>query len=145
MKRICCLLLATLLLTGCTSNGDLGIIGGADGPTEIIVGKSDGDAVIHYDAIPSLDGVPTPPGDFDTGWKYAEMNSVNIRMKNVTLQDYKTYTEETLPDMGYPAMESAVQSDVETQLYAQHTGDKYLLQLVYDMNTSELMVTALEQ
>ncbi len=145
MKRICCLLLLALLLTGCTSNEDLGIIGGADGPTAIVVGKTDGDAVIQYDAIPSLDGVPTPPGDFDTGWKYAEMNSTNIRMKNVTLQDYKTYTEETLPDMGYPAMESAVQSDVETQLYAQHTGDKYLLQLVYDMNTSELMVTALEQ
>lgn len=139
------LILLAFCMMSCTSEADLGIIGGADGPTAIIIGKSGEENMTYYDAIPSLEGVPTPPGEFDTGWEYAEMNSINIRMKNVTLHDFQTYTQETLPDMGYPAMESDVQSDAETQQYAQHTGDKYLLQLVYDSATSELLVTAIEQ
>lgn len=143
MKRFGCLLLLALLLTGCKQT-DLGIIGGEDGPTAIFV-SGDSDGAEYYDAIPSLDGVPTPPGDFDTGWEYAEMGTITIRMKNVTEQDYMTYVEETLPDRGYPAMESAVQSDEDTHQYAQHAGDKYLLQLVYDTTTGELMVTAIEQ
>lgn len=143
MKRFGWLLLA-LLLVSCSKNADIGIIGGEDGPTAIFV-SDDGNGAEYYDAIPSLEGVPTPPGDFDTGWEYAEMGTINIRMKNVTEQDYMTYVEETLPDRGYPAMENTVNSDEETHLYAQHAGDKYLLQLVYDTTTYELMVTAIEQ
>lgn len=143
MKRFGCLLLV-LLLVGCSKSTDIGIIGGKDGPTAIFVG-GDGNEAEYYDAIPSLDGVPTPPGDFDTGWNYAELGTINIRMKNVTADEYQTYVEATLPDRGYPAMDSAVQSDVETHLYAQHAGDKYLLQLVYDTTTCELMITAIEQ
>ena len=56
MKRIAFILTFILLLSGCNNSSSIGIIGGADGPTSIIVGETNKD-IIESVKIINSDGV----------------------------------------------------------------------------------------
>lgn len=79
MKKIFILLILALALASCSADeASLGIIGGADGPTAIVVAsKAD-----ELDEMPEIDGIPTPPGDFESASRVGK-NTV-IVTKNVT-------------------------------------------------------------
>ena len=79
MKKIFILLILTLAVTSCGfDDSTIGIIGGADGPTAIVVGtKAD-----ELDEMPVIDGLPTPPGDFESASQVGK-NTV-IVTENVT-------------------------------------------------------------
>ena len=76
MKKLTALWLALLfalaLLAGCTQ--DAGIVGSADGPTEIIISDGEGEpeseslgpAVTDMQAVPSIDAAPDEDGWYDS-------------------------------------------------------------------------------
>ena len=63
MKKILIAFILTLAATSCGfDNSTIGIIGGADGPTTIVVASKADE--LKY--VPTIDGLPTPPGDYNS-------------------------------------------------------------------------------
>lgn len=83
MKKLL-ILLACLILaaSSCGESESIGIIGGADGPTAIIVGSGDNDSTA-LDEMPDIEGIPTPPGTFESGSESYTDNCRLIYIKTV--------------------------------------------------------------
>lgn len=100
MKKLLFLLLTCVLIAGTSCNdSSIGIIGGSDGPTEIIVGKKIN--TTKYDEMPNLEGIPTPPGTFETAWHDDESGILHIEMSGVSDDEtFRTYIA-TLYNAGF--------------------------------------------
>jgi len=109
MKKVWILLLAAML-TGCSSTADIGIIGGADGPTAITVGTQAETETLRE--MPALNGVPVPPGTFAEGWKSKENGVLYLKTIAVSEAAYRLYTDETMAVAGYTLISPDVVEDV---------------------------------
>ena len=84
MKKILIALILTLAVTSCGfDDSTIGIIGGADGPTAIVVGtKAD-----ELDEMPLIDGLPTPPGDFESASRGESVTVIVTENVTVLMRD----------------------------------------------------------
>lgn len=141
-KKMTVILLCSAMLTACTSSGaDLGIIGGTDGPTSITVASQNDDSVTYYTEMPVLEGIPTPPGSFESGWKSSESGMISIQSSNVSHTSLAAYTGITLIEAGFTKTSSETdEKDTESYLYED---DRYTVSLFFEKNT--LVLTATEK
>lgn len=141
MKKLGMLVLAVLLLTGCTNTADIGIIGGADGPTEIVVGKKTDTETLTK--MPEIPGIPVLPGLFAEGWKAVEDGMVYVKAITVNESTFRTYVDETLPGAGFTILDPEIVEDVtEDRVDAVLCeGEEYSIQLIYTQKEETLTVT----
>ena len=140
MKKRFVLLLAVLCLTGCGHSADIGIIGGADGPTEIVVGKKTDTEELT--GMPEIPGVPVLPGTFAEGWK-AQDGMVYVKAIAVSESVYRRYVEETVQIAGYTVLEPEIVEDVTDDRVdaVLCDGEEYSIQLMYTPKEEMLTVT----
>ncbi|MBR4961982.1 MAG: hypothetical protein IKY52_13890 [Clostridia bacterium] len=131
MKIVWILLLAAGILTGCGSTADIGIIGGADGPTAITVGTQAETETLRE--MPALNGVPVPPGTFAEGWKNKENGVVYLKTIAVSEATYRLYTDETMAVAGYTLISPDIVEDVTDDRVDAILcdGEAYTVQLLY--------------
>jgi len=147
MKRV--ILFMLLFLTaaaGCGRSADIGIIGGADGPTSIVVGTRMETVVCTE--MPALPGIPVPPGVFAEGWESTDGTvSIHLKMITVTESAFRSYTEETLPGAGYilldPALVEGITEDRVDSVLCE--GEEYSIQLLYAVSEETLTVMITEK
>lgn len=141
MKRCILLLLPIMLLTGCGSSADIGIIGGADGPTAIVVGTPA--ETVTCTEMPLLPGIPVPPGIFAEGWEDTDDGMIYVKTIAVDEATFKTYTEQTLTAAGY----TAISPDIVEEVTGDRVdavlcdGEEYSIQLLYAYAEETLTVT----
>lgn len=132
--------LVLLFLTGCGSSADIGIIGGADGPTAIVVGTQ-AETVI-CDEMPDLPGIPVPPGTFAEGWEGLHDDTVFVKTIAVSESAFQLYTESTLASAGYTMISPDIVEDVTDDRVdaVLCDGEKYTIQLLYAHTEETLTV-----
>ncbi len=140
MRKMISILLTALFLTGCSS-ADIGIIGGADGPTAIVVGTKA--ETVVYTEMPAFPEVPVPPGTFAEGWEGKDNGMIYVKTIAVSESAFRTYAEETLPAAGYTAISPDIVEDVtEDRIEAVLCdGEEYSIQLLYAYGEETLTVT----
>ncbi|MBR5445485.1 MAG: hypothetical protein IKV57_05155 [Clostridia bacterium] len=133
MKKIWILLAAAGILTGCGSSADIGIIGGADGPTSILVGTQKETETLSE--MPVLNGIPVPPGTFAEGWKGTEADDGSMYLKTIAVSEaaFRLYTEETMGNAGYTLIYPEIVGDVTEDRVDSILcdGEAYTVQLLY--------------
>ena len=133
MKKIWILLAAAGILTGCGSSADIGIIGGADGPTSILVGTQKETETLSE--MPVLNGIPVPPGTFAEGWKGTEADDGSMYLKTIAVSEaaFRLYTEETMTNAGYTLIYPEIVGDVTEDRVDSILcdGEMYTVQLLY--------------
>ena len=141
MKKQFVFLLAALCFTGCGTSADIGIIGGADGPTEIVVGtKTETEKLTE---MPEIPGIPVLPGTFAEGWRAPEDGMVYIKTIAVSESAYRTYADETIPAAGYTTIVPEIVEDVTDDRIdaVLCDGEEYSIQLIYTPKEETLTVT----
>ena len=140
MKKMIPILLAVFVLTGC-GGADIGIIGGADGPTAILVGTAA--ETITCTEMPDFPGIPVPPGTFAEGWEGTDSGMIYVKTIAVSEAAFRTYWEETLTASGYTAISPEIVEDVtENRVEAVLCdGEEYSIQLLYAYGEEALTVT----
>ena len=146
MKKIFILLILTLAVTSCGfDDSTIGIIGGADGPTAIVVGtKADGSTAIvvktkadELDEMPVIDGLPTPPGDFESASQVGK-NTV-IVTENVTADMRDEYISR-LEDAGFAVGLPISDGDITA---VSLENERYIMTVV--LNKTSLTTTVTEK
>lgn len=140
MKKRFVLLLAVLCLTGCGPSADIGIIGGADGPTEIVVAtKTDTEELTE---MPEIPGIPALPGTFAEGWKSPD-GMLCVKAIAVSESVYRRYVDETVQIAGYTVLEPEIVEDVTDDRVdaVLCDGEEYSIQLMYTPKEEMLTVT----
>ena len=134
MKKIFILLILTLAVTSCGfDDSTIGIIGGADGPTAIVVGtKAD-----ELDEMPVIDGLPTPPGDFESASQVGK-NTV-IVTENVTADMRDEYISR-LEDAGFAVGLPISDGDITA---VSLENERYIMSVV--LNKTDLTTTVTEK
>lgn len=134
MKKIFILLILTLAVTSCGfDDSTIGIIGGADGPTAIVVGtKAD-----ELDEMPVIDGLPTPPGDFESASQVGK-NTV-IVTENVTADMCGEYISR-LEDAGFAVGLPISDGDITA---VSLENERYIMTVV--LNKTSLTTTVTEK
>lgn len=134
MKKIFILLILTLAVTSCGfDDSTIGIIGGADGPTAIVVGtKAD-----ELDEMPVIDGLPTPPGDFESASQVGK-NTV-IVTENVTADMRDEYISR-LEDAGFAVGLPISDGDITA---VSLENERYIMTVV--LNKTSLTTTVTEK
>ena len=134
MKKIFILLILTLAVTSCGfDDSTIGIIGGADGPTAIVVGtKAD-----ELDEMPVIDGLPTPPGDFESASQVGK-NTV-IVTENVTTDMRDEYISR-LEDAGFAVGLPISDGDITA---VSLENERYIMTVV--LNKTSLTTTVTEK
>ncbi|MBQ8642608.1 MAG: hypothetical protein IJ480_10375 [Clostridia bacterium] len=143
MKQICLSVLLALLLTGCGTS--VGIIGGADGPTSIVVAARGGDGaqLEYYDEMPSPEDIPTPPGTFGSAWEQPEEGIMTIITEDISEDTFENYLN-TLAKAGYASADRdsivEVSGGKETQIdTVRCEGSGGVLELSYDYGDKTLV------
>ena len=134
MKKILIALILTLAVTSCGfDDSTIGIIGGADGPTAIVVGtKAD-----ELDEMPVIDGLPTPPGDFESASQVGK-NTV-IVTENVTADMCGEYISR-LEDAGFAVGLPISDGDITA---VSLENERYIMTVV--LNKTSLTTTVTEK
>ena len=134
MKKIFILLILTLAVTSCGfDDSTIGIIGGADGPTAIVVGtKAD-----ELDEMPVIDGLPRPPGDFESASQVGK-NTV-IVTENVTADMRDEYISR-LEDAGFAVGLPISDGDITA---VSLENERYIMTVV--LNKTSLTTTVTEK
>ena len=138
------LCLPVLFLSACHDTADIGIIGGADGPTSIIVSTPGEGETVTHEEMPELDGIPVPPGIFSRAVSYPETGMIQIETWSVAKEMFDKYTEETLPLAGYPAVYSMLEypGNAEGRVENHMSDDeKRSIQLIYTDGTLLVVIT----
>ena len=141
MKKQLILLLTALVLTGCGPSAEIGIIGGADGPTEIVVGtKTETEKLTE---MPEIPGIPALPGTFAEGWKTPEDGMIYVKTIAVSESVYRRYVDETMQVAGYTVLEPEIVEDVTDDRVDAVLCDveEYSIQLMYTLKEETLTVT----
>ena len=141
MKKQFILLLLTVCLTGCGQSADIGIIGGADGPTEIVVGtKTETEKLTE---MPEIPGIPALPGTFAEGWKATDDGMIYVKTIAVSESVYRRYVDETMQVAGYTVLEPEIVEDVTDDRIdaVLCDGEEYSIQLMYTQKEETLTVT----
>lgn len=143
MKKLLILFACVLIAgTSCGKNSSLGIIGGEDGPTQIIVGSTS--ETVQYDEVSQIDGIPTPPGKLKTAWKSTESGMIYIEMNDVEKYDCYSYADTTLSEAGFDGHWNETDDDEKSNsesYYAEN--EKYIISMIYSDNV--LRITATEK
>ena len=141
MKKQLILLLTALVLTGCGPSAEIGIIGGADGPTEIVVGtKTETEKLTE---MPEIPGIPVLPGTFAEGWKTPENGMIYVKTIAVSESVYRRYVDETMQVAGYTVLEPEIVEDVTDDRVdaVLCDGEEYSIQFMYTLKEETLTVT----
>lgn len=139
MRKRFVIVLALLCLTGCVPSADIGVIGGADGPTEIVVGAKTDTAELTE--MPEIPGIPVFPGTFAEGWK-SQDGMFYVKAIAVSESVYRRYVDETVQAAGYTVLEPEIVGDVtEDQVYVVLCdGEECSMQLMYTPKKEALTV-----
>ena len=134
MKKILVMLILTLALASCSADdASIGIIGGADGSTAVVVASN----ADELDEMPEIDGIPTPPGDFASA--SCSGGTTVIRTENVTPVMRSEYVSR-LENAGFEVGDTTSDENISGMTLE---SDRYILSLI--LNDTDLTTTVTEK
>ncbi len=101
MKKVISILLAALMLAGlCACKTDVGIIGGADGPTDVFVTKVDGNTSAEPSEEPSVEPSTEPTAESDDNKSDDEEDEeMQYPQVTITMEDGGVMVAELYPEI----------------------------------------------